>query len=388
MYEPLIGFMLVTKGEFMNQEKTATGSLSILISTVLHGSVIAMIAIGPAFLPSMKKSQVNDSYFTTNTDVVDFTVADNSIEETQKSIAPAVANESLAQTPTLPEKSDFIVKQVKSPEAVLPSKKVVTLTKPVEAPVAVVTPEPATLYDDSLEKEEVAEKLKTEVAPVAEAPAPLADETTAESVPVQVAPVAAAVAELAVTPAEPAVTPPVTAAAEPATATAEPAAATAELAVTPAEPVAAAPTATPAVEELAATPLTQTPVAPAAAQASVAPATAQATAAPAKVVVTQNYLGLRQSPGNKPPVYSRAMRLEKLEGSGQLVYFVTNEGIVKQIRLTKSTGKPDLDQAAINAFSKYKFVPGQSGYTVHEFAFSLKGPAQTDAGRLRTSMTK
>lgn len=382
MYEPLIGFMLVTKGEFMNQEKTATASLSILISTVLHGSVIAMIAIGPAFLPSMKKSQVNDSYFTTNTDVVDFTVADNSIEETQKSIAPAVANESLAQTPSLPEKSDFIVKQVKSPEAVLPSKKVVTLTKPVEAPVAVVTPEPATLYDDSLEKEEVAETSITEVAPVAntekldasadeatptlapvaEAPAPLADETTAESVPVQVDSVVAA-------------------ASEPATATAEPA-------VTPAEPVAAAPTATPAVEELAATPLTQTPVAPAAAQASVAPATAQATAAPAKVVVTQNYLGLRQSPGNKPPVYSRAMRLEKLEGSGQLVYFVTNEGIVKQIRLTKSTGKPDLDQAAINAFSKYKFVPGQSGYTLHEFAFSLKGPAQTDAGRLRTSMTK
>jgi len=66
--------------------------------------------------------------------------------------------------------------------------------------------------------------------------------------------------------------------------------------------------------------------------------------------------------------------------------FVNKDGSVNQVQLTKSTGYADLDQAAIDAFSKYKFVPGQEGFTVHNFEFSLKGPAISDVGRLRTTM--
>ena len=103
------------------------------------------------------------------------------------------------------------------------------------------------------------------------------------------------------------------------------------------------------------------------------------------IVVRQNFLQLRQLPGNQPPTYSREMRLSRLEGRGQLVYFVNRNGQVSNIRLVQSTGHPALDQAAIDAFSNYRFVPGQEGYTVHNFEFSLRGPAEPDAGRLRTS---
>src|SRR5690606_3452100 len=69
------------------------------------------------------------------------------------------------------------------------------------------------------------------------------------------------------------------------------------------------------------------------------------------IQVSQSYLGLRQMPGNKPPVYSRDMRRQGVQGRGQLVYFVTRDGRVTDLRLTRSTGSPALDQAAIDAFS-------------------------------------
>lgn len=105
------------------------------------------------------------------------------------------------------------------------------------------------------------------------------------------------------------------------------------------------------------------------------------------IVVRQNFLQLRQLSGNQPPTYSREMRLNRMEGRGQLVYFVNRNGQVSNIRLVKSTGHPALDQAAVEAFSQYKFVPGQEGYTVHNFEFSLRGPAEPDAGRLRTTLS-
>jgi protein TonB len=108
------------------------------------------------------------------------------------------------------------------------------------------------------------------------------------------------------------------------------------------------------------------------------------TTSAAPVQPVQSFLSLTQLPGNRPPVYSREMRVRQAQGRGQLVYLVTPDGTVKNIRLTKSTGFKDLDRAAVDAFSRYKFVKGQSGYTVHDFEFSLKGPAIQDASRLRT----
>ena len=106
------------------------------------------------------------------------------------------------------------------------------------------------------------------------------------------------------------------------------------------------------------------------------------------IEVTQNYLGLKQQGGNQPPRYTRDMRLKQLQGRGQLVYFVTKEGKVTEVKLTQSTGSKALDQAAVDAFSNYKFVPGQEGYTQHDFEFSLKGPAESAGSRLRTTYNR
>lgn len=105
-------------------------------------------------------------------------------------------------------------------------------------------------------------------------------------------------------------------------------------------------------------------------------------------VAKQNFLQLRQQTGNQPPNYPERARMQRQEGSGQLKYFVTKDGRVTDLALTKSTGHPDLDVAAMNSFRKYRFVPGQEGYTVHNFRFALKGKELPARGRLRTTLTK
>ena len=129
-----------------------------------------------------------------------------------------------------------------------------------------------------------------------------------------------------------------------------------------------------------------TPTAPVKAPQPAASTVTPGTGTAKTITVTQNYLSLRQLPGNQPPNYTRDMRLKREQGSGQLVYFVNKDGTVSDLHLTKSTGYPELDQAAIQAFSKYRFVPGQEGYTVHDFDFVLNGPEVQEAGSLRTSM--
>ncbi len=126
--------------------------------------------------------------------------------------------------------------------------------------------------------------------------------------------------------------------------------------------------------------------APVKSAAPVAPSVAGTPTGSKTIAVTQNYLSLRQMPGNQPPAYTRVMRLNREQGVGQLVYFVNRDGTVSDVRLTKSTGFPDLDKAAVDAFSKYRFVPGQQGYTVHNFEFVLNGPAIADGPGLRTTM--
>jgi TonB family protein len=95
------------------------------------------------------------------------------------------------------------------------------------------------------------------------------------------------------------------------------------------------------------------------------------------VTVEQSFAELRQVPGNRPPQYTREMRLNKMEGKGQLIYYVNKDGQVSDIRLVESTGHASLDQEALDAFKRYKFVPGQEGYTVHNFEFRLTGPGDS-----------
>lgn len=99
----------------------------------------------------------------------------------------------------------------------------------------------------------------------------------------------------------------------------------------------------------------------------------------------QNFLSLKQASGNTPPYYTREMRIQKLEGKGQLSYYVGKDGRVSQVKVNKSSGVAALDQAALSAFSKYKFVPGQEGFTVHNYEFTLQGPAEVDGLKLRTT---
>jgi len=116
-----------------------------------------------------------------------------------------------------------------------------------------------------------------------------------------------------------------------------------------------------------------------------AQAQAKAKAAAMAQAPKQNFLELRQAGGNQPPKYTEEMRIKRMEGRGQLVYYVTKSGQVSDLRLSQSTGHSALDQAAVDAFKKYRFIPGQEGYTVHNFEFRLNGPAQSADGRLRAN---
>lgn len=99
----------------------------------------------------------------------------------------------------------------------------------------------------------------------------------------------------------------------------------------------------------------------------------------------RSYLGLKQRPGNHAPAYPAEARLEQRQGQVDLSYYVTPEGDVRDVRIIRSSGHADLDQQAASAVEKFKYVPGQEGWTEHPVNFSLKGPAQPRALRLRTS---
>jgi periplasmic protein TonB len=102
----------------------------------------------------------------------------------------------------------------------------------------------------------------------------------------------------------------------------------------------------------------------------------------------QSFTELKQASGNVPPRYDNTMRLQRMEGRGQLSYFVRKDGTVENTQLLKSTGHPELDQAAVTAFKNYRFVPGQAGQTLHDFEFRLTGPEAQSAGRLRVGQIK
>jgi protein TonB len=96
-----------------------------------------------------------------------------------------------------------------------------------------------------------------------------------------------------------------------------------------------------------------------------------------------SYLELRQMTGNKPPAYPVRARLEKRQGSLELLYRVTKEGKVADVQVVKSSGSQDLDDAAVRAISNYRFVPGQEGWARHPVVFALKGAIDPLPSRLR-----
>lgn len=99
----------------------------------------------------------------------------------------------------------------------------------------------------------------------------------------------------------------------------------------------------------------------------------------------RSYLDLKQQAGNRAPQYPDLARRRGDQGEVVLNYFVTSQGAVKDVRIAKSSGSRDLDQEALKAVSRYRYVPGQEGWTEHPVMFSLKGSAVPQASRLRTA---
>lgn len=96
------------------------------------------------------------------------------------------------------------------------------------------------------------------------------------------------------------------------------------------------------------------------------------------------YTNLKQFSGNQPPVYPLEARRQHREGQVELVYEVARDGSVRNIKISQSSGHEDLDQAAVKAISKYKFVAGQDGWAKHPVVFSLRGQIESLPSRLRT----
>lgn len=98
------------------------------------------------------------------------------------------------------------------------------------------------------------------------------------------------------------------------------------------------------------------------------------------------YTELRQMAGNKPPVYPLAARRERRQGETELLYRVQKDGTVTDVSVARSSGSEDLDNEAVRAVSKFRFVPGQEGWAKHPVQFNLKGDTAAMPSRLRTKV--
>lgn len=107
---------------------------------------------------------------------------------------------------------------------------------------------------------------------------------------------------------------------------------------------------------------------------------------PGSSIGMRSYQDLRQMPGNQAPQYPSASRMKREEGNILIKYFVTANGGVSQLQLLRSSGHARLDEEALQAASRYRFVPGQQGWTLHPVSFILSGKDEVVGGRLRTSL--
>ena len=78
--------------------------------------------------------------------------------------------------------------------------------------------------------------------------------------------------------------------------------------------------------------------------------------------------------GNPPPKYPVLARRRGWEGTVELLVAVSAEGMVDHVAVSKSSGFPVLDDAAVKAVTKYRFVPGLQGDKT--VAMQVKVPVQ------------
>ena len=97
---------------------------------------------------------------------------------------------------------------------------------------------------------------------------------------------------------------------------------------------------------------------------------------------------LRQMPNNPRPQYDRDERLRGDQGKVAFVAYITKDGIPVKFRKIQSTGYANLDAKTLQALKQWRFYPGQEGWVEMPFRWDLKGGAQQDGGRLRTSVSQ
>lgn len=92
---------------------------------------------------------------------------------------------------------------------------------------------------------------------------------------------------------------------------------------------------------------------------------------------------LHSAPGNRAPIYPERDRLLRNEGTTIFIARVRPDGTVTDVRLEKSARSQTLDSAALEAMTKWRFLPGQEGLIRKAFTFSLGGEAEELPARLR-----
>jgi protein TonB len=131
----------------------------------------------------------------------------------------------------------------------------------------------------------------------------------------------------------------------------------------PAKPVPKAPAKQPPVKRTAPQQKTPPPVAKAAAVAPAPrqPVTRAAPANSAKITEPSTELPSADAAGlnNKAPAYPMLSRKRKEQGTVWLLLLVSKEGLVKELKLKKTSGFDRLDQAALQAVKKWQFQPAR-----------------------------
>lgn len=93
---------------------------------------------------------------------------------------------------------------------------------------------------------------------------------------------------------------------------------------------------------------------------------------------------LSQLPGNPKPVYPAPARRKGWQGNVVLAYYVTDSGTVNRLKVLKTSGHQILDLEAVRSISRYRYKPGQAGWTYHPVLFKLSGQAKVEFSGLRT----
>jgi protein TonB len=84
---------------------------------------------------------------------------------------------------------------------------------------------------------------------------------------------------------------------------------------------------------------------------------------------------LRAIQGNPNPVYPARDRLDRREGTAVILGRVTADGRISELVLEQSSGSREMDNASLQAFSKWRFERGQQGWIRKPFQFRLVGDA-------------